>query len=264
MPFAPLPGLTMYYELHGPEEAETLLLFNGAFGVLAPNSDWGKVLPRLAGEYRIIAFEHRGHGRTNNPSQSFTGYDQLADDAISLLKHLKIPKAHMVGFSDGAITLLDLSTRYSQFVDGLVLIGANYYNDALCQEGMEKLTVNFIEQSYPEWAAELEKQHGSQGPGYWKKLAGQLYAMWMEGKPNYTPAELAQINPPTLVMAGQYDPFANRQQTLDIHDAIKGSELCIVPGAAHAVLSQRPEISGLIILDFLKRHRKKRDRNKPK
>ncbi len=257
MPYAPLGDLQMYYEFYGPEDAEPLLLLNGAFGVIAPDSDWGKVLPKLAEEYRVIAFEHRGHGRTNNPSGEFKGYDQLAEDAIGLLDYLGYKKTHMVGFSDGAITLLELSTRYPQYVDILVLIGANYYNDQQCMDAMKKLTVSFIEENYPDWAATLEKHH-PQGEGYWKKLATQLYAMWMTDKPNFTPEEMSVIKLPTLVMAGQHDGFANRNQTLGIQDAIAGSELCIVPGAAHAVLSQRPEICGLIILDYMRRQRKKR------
>jgi pimeloyl-ACP methyl ester carboxylesterase len=262
MPYAPVRDLQMYYEFHGPEEAEPLLLLDGAFGVIASDSDWGKVLPRLAEEYRVIAFEHRGHGRTNNPANKFTGYDQLADDAIALLDYLGYKKVHMVGFSDGAITLLDLSTRYQQYVDTLVLVGANYYNDQKCMDAMTKLTASYIEQNYPDWTATLEKHHGYQGEGYWKKLANQMYEMWMDNKPNFTTEEMSQIKLPTLVMSGQYDNFGNREQTLAIHDSIAGSELCIVPGAAHPVMTQRPEISALIILDYLRRQRKKRDRNK--
>lgn len=258
MPYAPIRDLQMYYEWHGPEEAEPLLLLNGAFGVIAPDSDWGKVLPRLAEEYRVLAFEHRGHGRTNNPTAKFEGYNVLADDAIALLNYLNLQKVHMVGFSDGAITLLDLSTHYPQYVDIMVLVGANYYNDQKCIEATEKLTVNYIEKDYPDWAATLAKHHDGQGHDYWKQLANQLYKMWMSGQPNFTPAQMSQIKAPTLVMTGQYDYFGNREQTFGIHDAIAGSEVCIVPGAAHPVMTQRPEISALIILDYLRRQRKKR------
>lgn len=259
MPYAPVRDLQMYYEWHGPEEAEPLLLLNGAFGVIGPDSDWSKVLPSLAEEYRVLAFEHRGHGRTNNPPARFQGYDELAQDAIALMDYVGLKKTHMVGFSDGAITLLELSTRFPQYVDILVLVGANYYNDQKCMEAMEKLTVSFIEQNYPGWAATLERQHSYQGQGYWKKLATQMYEMWMDNKPNFSKAEMSQIKAPALVMSGQYDNFGNLEQTIDIHNAIEGSELCIVPGAAHPVMTQRPEISALITLDFLRRQRKKRD-----
>ncbi|HEX2915414.1 MAG TPA: alpha/beta hydrolase [Chloroflexia bacterium] len=256
MPYAPVGDLKIYYELHGPEDAEPLFLFNGAFGVIGPNSDWTYQLPRFAEHYRVIAFEHRGHGRTNNPANRFVNYEQLAGDAARLLAYLNVPRAHMVGFSDGAITLLEFARRYPQTVDTLVVIGANYYNDQTCLEAMETLTPEYIEEKYPAWAEQLEQQHGTPGSGYWKELGRQLRAMWME-YPNYSKAQLAEISVPTLVMTGQRDHFGSISQTLDIHYAIKGSELCIVPGASHPVMSQRPEISTLIVLDYLARQRKR-------
>src|SRR5436305_6188065 len=107
MPYAEVRDLKIYYEIHGPAGAEPLLLLNGAFGVIVPDSDWTYQLPRLAEHYQVIAYEHRGHGRTNNSANEFSGYDVLADDAAGLLEYLGVPKAHVVGFSDGAITLLE-------------------------------------------------------------------------------------------------------------------------------------------------------------
>lgn len=260
MPYAPVRGFEIYYELHGPEEAEPLLLFNGAFGVIGPNSDWSYQLGRFAQEFRLIAFEHRGHGRTSNPANEFTDYGVLADDAIALLQHLNLPKAHMVGFSDGAITLLDLAQRYPETVDTLVLVGANYYwDDEVVLTALNGLHPDYIEQNYPAWAKTLEEQHGYQGTGYWKTLALQLREMWLT-QPNYTVEGMGRITAPTLVMTGQRDPYGNLHQTLDIHKAIKDSELCILPGASHPAMSQRPEIATLLILDFIARQRRYRQR----
>ncbi|MBN9392049.1 MAG: alpha/beta hydrolase [Chloroflexi bacterium] len=261
MPYAKVNDLEIYYELHGPEGAEPLVLFNGAFGVIGPDSDWSNQVDRFAQEYRVLVFEHRGHGRTNNPPGRFEDYAQLAGDAVGLLRALNIAKATLVGFSDGAITLLELARRYPEVIMAMVVVGANYYNDETCLKAMETLTPENIEQNYPDWAADLEKQHASQGQGYWKDLARQLRAMWLQ-YPNFSQEDLGQITAPTLVMSGQHDHFGSIAQTLDIHRSIKGSEICIVPGASHPVLSQRPEITGLIILDYLARQRKRRQRAK--
>jgi len=262
MPYAKVNDLEIYYELHGPEGAEPLVLFNGAFGVVGEDSDWSNQVERFAQEYRVLTFEHRGHGRTKNPAGKFTDFAQLADDAVGLLRALNIPKATLAGFSDGGMTLLDLAQRYPEMIVNMVVIGANYYNDESCLKGIETLTPEHIAQNYPDWAAELEEQHGSQGEGYWKDLARQLREMWLE-YPNFTQADLSRINVPALVMSGQYDHFGSIQQTLDIHRAIQGSEVCIIPGAAHPVLMQRPEITSLLILDYLARQRKRRNKAKP-
>ncbi len=259
MPYAAVRDLEIYYEWHGPVTAEPLCLFNGAFGVIGENSDWTYQLPRLAQHYRVLVFEHRGHGRTRNPANRFDGYDVLADDAVGLLAALNVPEAIMVGFSDGAITLLDLAQRYPQLVETLVIVGANYYNDDACLQAIETLSPQFIEKTRPAWASSLEQQHARQGVGYWQQLAVQLRALWLK-QPTFSKDDLSRIKAPALVMTGQYDQFGNIPQTMDIHHSIKGSELCIVPGAAHPVMRQRPEITTSIILDYLTRQRKKRDR----
>lgn len=259
MPYAKVNDLEIYYEQHGPEGAEPLFLLNGAFGVIGPDSDWSNQLDRFAQEYRVIVYEHRGHGRTKNPAGKFTGYAQLADDALGLLQFLNIEKVTMVGFSDGAITLLEMAQRHPQAIKNMVVIGANYYNDEACLQAMENLTPENIEKLYPDWAAELEQQHSFQGQGYWKELATQLRVMWLDN-PNYSKEDLSRITVPTLVMTGQHDHFGSIAQTLDIHRAIKNSEICIVPGASHPVLSQRPEISSLLILDYLARQRRRSKR----
>ena len=260
MPYANIRDLRLYYEIHGPEDGEPLLLLNGALDVIAPDSTWGYQLPRFAQTYRVITYEPRGHGRTNNPAASFDGYGQLADDLLALVEYLQIPKAHIVAFSDGAITALDFAQRFPQFVDTLVIIGANYRNDPTVVENLKMLDPTYMQAHYPEWITRLQKHH-PQSPDQWSQVAAQLQLMWADN-PDFTKEEMARITAPTLVMCGQYDPYGHVQQTLDIQAAISGSELGIIPGAAHPIMLQRPEIVTLIILDFLSRQRKKRDRSK--
>jgi pimeloyl-ACP methyl ester carboxylesterase len=256
MPYADIRDLHLYYEIHGSEAAEPLMLLNGAFDVIAPDSTWGYQLPRLATTYQVISYEPRGHGRTNNPPARFESYSQLADDLLGLVQHLRLGKAHFVAFSDGAITALDFTQRFPQFVDTLVLIGANYCNDETVTNNMKLLTPEYMLEHYPEWILRLQKHH-PQSPQQWCELGEQLQLMWAV-YPNYTKEEMAQIKVPTLVMSGQYDPYGHVEQTLAIQNAIAKSELCIIPGAAHAVTLQRPEIVTQIILDFLSRQTKKR------
>ncbi|MEI7555805.1 alpha/beta hydrolase [Candidatus Chlorohelix sp.] len=260
MPYAPLRDLKIYYELNGAEEAEPLLLLNGAFGLIDFSSDWGKHFEVFARHYRLIAYEHRGHGRTDNPSQKFSGYSELADDAAGLLKYLGIKKAHVVGFSDGGITALKLAALYPDLVDTLAAIGVNYRNTPEILATMQKLSGDYIEQNFKEWAATLERQYAHREPGYWKKLSTQMTAMWLDDSGYPTEVEMRAMKLPALLMTGQRDPFGTVEQVVEMHRFIEGSELCILPGVAHAVPQQRPELTSLIVLDFLERQRKKRIR----
>ncbi len=261
MPYIAVADLEIYYEWHGSEQAEPLFLLNGAMGVIGPNSDWSYQLPRFAEHYHVLAYEQRGHGRTNNPAGRFDNYHVLADDAARLLRILDIPKAHVVGFSDGAITSIELTLRHPELVEDLIIVGANYRNDETVLTNLKQLQPAYIEENHPQWAATLDKQHGGQGAGYWKKLADQLYAMWMHN-PEYSAEDLGRVGVPTLVMSGQRDPFGNLPQTLDIAAAIPGSELCILPGAYHASIIQRAEPATLLMLDFLARQKKYRQRTR--
>src|SRR5690348_5932800 len=125
MPFAQIRDLRLYYEQHGA--GEPLVLLNGALDTIA--ADWERHLPVVAARYRVLAYDHRGHGRTNNPAARFAGYDELADDLAALLDTLGIARAHFCGFSDGAITLLSVALRWPERVRSLILAGAQYTND---------------------------------------------------------------------------------------------------------------------------------------
>ena len=61
MPIAQVRDLHLYYELHGDEASEPLVLLNGALDTI--ESDWGPHLPVFAARYRVLAYDHRGHGR---------------------------------------------------------------------------------------------------------------------------------------------------------------------------------------------------------
>jgi pimeloyl-ACP methyl ester carboxylesterase len=67
------------------------------------------VLPNLATDHRVIAFDLRGHGKSDKPHEP-RAYNELAQDAVRLLDHLGIAQAHIVGYSFGAVVVAKLLT----------------------------------------------------------------------------------------------------------------------------------------------------------
>ena len=120
--------------------------------------------------------------------------------------------------------------------------------------------MGIISQNFKDWAKTLERQFSYRQPGYWKNLSEQMIRMWLDDSVYPTPDEMRSIRIPTLVMTGQRDPFGTVDQIIDIHRYIQGSELCILPGVAHAVPQQRPQVTSWIILDFFERQLKKREK----
>src|ERR1700741_1537175 len=98
--YAPINGISMYYEIHG-EGAIPLVLIHGGGSTL--ESTFGNILPLLSG--RTIAVELQAHGRTTDRDAP-ESFEQDADDVAALLRYLKMEKANIFGFSNGGTTIL--------------------------------------------------------------------------------------------------------------------------------------------------------------
>ncbi len=122
--YAPVNGIKMYYEIHG--KGSPLVLIHGGGSTI--QSTFGEILPLLAAHYKVIAMELQAHGRTSdrNSPESFA---QDAKDVITLLQYLKIPKADIMGFSNGGQTAMQIGISYPQTVNKLVLISCFYKRD---------------------------------------------------------------------------------------------------------------------------------------
>jgi pimeloyl-ACP methyl ester carboxylesterase len=73
--------------------------------------------------------------------------------------------------------------------------------------------------------------------------------LWLT-EPDIKKEELARINAPTLVMVGDRDAIIP-EHTLELFRSIKGAQLCVIPGATHFLLSEKPAIADRVILEFL-------------
>ena len=99
--FAPVNGIKVWYATFGRGEPVVLL-----HGGLANANYWGHQVRTLQRHYQVIVMDSRGHGRSSRNQEPY-GYDLMASDVVALLDHLKIKKAAIVGWSDGAIIGLE-------------------------------------------------------------------------------------------------------------------------------------------------------------
>ncbi|OCK84398.1 alpha/beta-hydrolase [Lepidopterella palustris CBS 459.81] len=125
MPFFQHSDVSLFYTDEGA--GQPLLLLHG-FG--SDSHDWSFQIPALlSASYRVIAFDHRGHGRsTNPPTASPTSYhpNTLAADAIALLQHLSIPSIVLVAHSLSTIISSLITVTQPSLVKALVLIHPIY------------------------------------------------------------------------------------------------------------------------------------------
>src|SRR5689334_17031450 len=107
--YASVNGLKMYYEIHG--EGAPLVLIHGGGSTI--QTTFGRVLPALAKNHKVIAVELQAHGHTADIDRPLS-FEQDADDVAELLKQLHIEKADVFGFSNGASTTLEIAIRHPE------------------------------------------------------------------------------------------------------------------------------------------------------
>lgn len=140
MPYALINRLNLYYEIHGT--GFPLVLLHGGGSTI--ESNYGRIIPLLSKTHQVIAIESQSHGHTADIDREQT-FENDADDVALLLRHLSIPLADVMGFSNGGTTALHIAIRHPQLVRKLVLIAALYKRDGMMQgffEGMAQATLN--------------------------------------------------------------------------------------------------------------------------
>ena len=124
--YATVNGMRMYYEVHGT--GEPLLLIHGGGSTI--QTSFGRLMPLLARSRRAIAVELQAHGHTSDRDAE-ESFAQDADDVAELLRQLDVPRADILGFSNGGSTALQIAIRHPGRVRKLIAISAIYRRDGM-------------------------------------------------------------------------------------------------------------------------------------
>ena len=205
---------------------------------------FGQVIDAVCASGRpVVAVDSRAQGKSTRGMAELT-YELMADDALAALAALGFGKAHLLGFSDGAIEAIIIARDHPELALSLLFIGANLSPDGVDDSfQMERAAQNLFA-----WADFWEKGDGSHRnvdpslvrptPQEARTTAELLHMMVVY--PQIDPAGLSQIACPTTVMAGEFDEI-KREETDLIHVSIPDSRLVIVPGAGHVLPKEAPE-----------------------
>jgi len=110
-------GISVNYALEGPANTPVVTLSHSLATDLGM---WDPTVSVLTGRFRVLRYETRGHGQTEAPTGAYT-LDQLADDALALLKALGIARTHWVGLSMGGMIGQTLALKAPQVLASLSL-----------------------------------------------------------------------------------------------------------------------------------------------
>ena len=249
---------------------------------LASSGHWyRRVAPHLAGDYRIIAPDQRGHGAT---SQAPSGYDwqTLAEDAIGLLDHLGIPRAAVLGHSWGGHVASNLAMRFPDRVSRLVMIDGGFQDGHLMptptwEAFQQRLAPRLVAGNRDEYVrrladnlwfcwgddlAEIALTMVYEGPdGQMRDIlrpghhAQVLETMWNE-PPSVV---LPQVSVPTLVVAaGPRAERANsqfsRQREVMVaaaERALRNGRIHWIPETVHDIGYDKPAELAAVVREFL-------------
>ncbi|WP_347056920.1 alpha/beta fold hydrolase [Blastococcus sp. HT6-30] len=267
MPQTPVrTGVTLNYEITG--EGDPLLLIMGTSGSIPL---WVEMIPRLAEQYRVIAFDNRGLGGSERGDGAIS-VGSLAEDASALLTALDVPRAHVMGWSLGSAVLQELALAHPEQVATAVM----YASWGRC-DGFQRSVLSALR--YPYVHRDMETALATAGLAFSPQLldhpdfAAMLEPMlpafpqtdeqmqvtveqWDADLAHDTLDRLGDITAPTLVIVGEQDLLTPPWQAKAVADAIPGAqfELLTGPGSSHGVHIERPEDLARLVTGFLSRH----------
>ncbi len=274
MPTAKIRDVELYYEEHG--QGVPLLCI---MGFATDSTGWLLQIPTFAERYRTIVFDNRGVGRSAKPGGAYTIHE-MADDAVALLDHLDVGRAHVLGLSMGGMIAQELALRHPGRVRGLVL-AATFPEPDVATEEQRKFVFTEMGGTISE-SGEMKIDFSAANPMMFfqhllplvfnpsfiqtelprlmplfagalqwgfslEAIMGQMQAIMSHRSTD----RLHQIAAPTLVMTGDADRLIAPANSDILAKSIPGSRLVRVPGGSHGFNFEQPDVFNRTVLDFL-------------
>lgn len=229
------------------------------------SSMWDDQMPWLTRHFKVLRFDTRGHGQSSAPQGPYT-LDALADDAYHLMQHLGIQHTHWLGLSLGGMIGQTFALKYPQLIQslglaattsrGLPAAAAMWADRARIArtQGMQAL----LEPTLARWYTAPSRE--AKLPVI-ERIAKTILGTPAEGYAGCCEAiagldltdRLSAITCPTLVVVGTEDQGTPPEMSRIIHEHIAGSQLHLIPQAAHLVNTEQPTAFNQVMQDFLLR-----------
>jgi pimeloyl-ACP methyl ester carboxylesterase len=196
---------------------------------------WDRIAPDLAKSYRVIRYDPRGIGKSDNPTVKYSD----AADFNSLLDHLELDRVGLIGLSSAGGLVLEFAIRYPQRTAGVVaaapfvpgfefsdemLVRLNIFSQA-AERGRETFLDRMFEDAHFVAARENMGYNFDKGAGFDPSLPMPLSSPLIE--------QLAEISVPVLLLAGELDHPEVLRRNKYLLENISSAEEKIIPHAGH-------------------------------
>ena len=230
----------------GPDAAPVLLLSNS---LSSDMSMWDDQMARLSQHFKVVRYDARGHGQSVASAGSYT-IEQLGRDAVAVLDHVAVSRAHFCGLSMGGMVGLWLLTHARERIDRAVLANTSAHMGPpdlwnkrieLAREGGMEATV---EPTVRRW---FPAAFHAQAPATIERMRAMIRRTSLEGYVGCCVAirdmdqreAICGIRNSALVIVGANDPATTPEAGRAIHAAIPGAAMTVL-NAAHLSNVEQP------------------------
>ena len=235
-------------EAGNPKGIVIILLHGG----LQSRLDFIPLAKYLAEDYRLIAIDTRGHGRSGIGTAPLT-YRQLQDDFTAVLNAMGLQQSGIIGHSDGGIVALRLAASHAVQPEFVIAVGAHWVlpeNDP-ARQIYQKIN---LEKWRGMFGNQISVYNAENPEPDFEKLFKAATHMWLGcDEDAYPGASVKNIRCPLLVVHGDDDMLVSRQQAFELAEQVKGARLLNLPFAKHTLLEDMPERVFPFLQDFMNR-----------
>lgn len=230
----------LHHALEGPKDAPVLVLSNSLGTTL---DMWDVQASALRDRFRLLRYDHRGHGASPVPPGPY-GIDDLGRDLLALLDRLKVERVSFCGLSLGGMVGMWLAGHAPERVDRLVLCctsaslgpSGNWSSRAATvrTEGLEAISDATMERWFTPAFREGNRQTVGWARSMLESTPSEGYAGCCEAiRDMDLTGNLGDIRASTLVIAGADDAATTLDHAELIRDSIPDARLEVIPRAAH-------------------------------
>ena len=232
-------GVRIWYATYG-SGAPVILLHGG----LGHSGNWGYQVPMLVGlGYRAVLIDSRGHGRSTRDSRPYT-YELMGSDVLAVMGALRLGKAAMVGWSDGACIALILARQVPARVASVFFFACNMDPSGTKTVKMSPILERCLKRHTKDYV-DL-----SSTPDQFKAFAAAVGEM-QRTEPNYSVRDLAEIRVPVAIVQSERDEFIKPEHADYLARSIPEAELIWLSDGTHFAPLQRPEPFNAVLRRFL-------------
>ncbi|KAG8942744.1 hypothetical protein FRC04_003514 [Tulasnella sp. 424] len=208
--------------------------------------------------FKVVTVDSRGHGRSTTDFDIPLGYDFIylnpglkltsgVFTVVALLDHLHIPKASFVGWSDGAISALNIAAKHPSRVDKVFAFSANYNTSGVMDTTLSPVFMTYINRTISEYGR--LSPHANR----FDDFLNQIMQMW-KGQPNWTEPFVSTINSTNVwIVDGDHEEAVLRSQQDDMARWLPDAGQLLLPQVSHFAFIQDPDTFNAMLWSFLGR-----------